>query len=84
MVYNSTLDQFDFVKPWKITGVYLPDSDERAMGYLAGMSPNKWGVFGNGSTVAELLKARAAGGKQEPHRAHPLFGHVVLKVLQEV
>jgi hypothetical protein len=63
--------------------VHLPDSDERAMGYLAGPAPNKWGVFSNGSTVSELL-ARRFKNKQEPYREHPLFGYVSLQVLQEV
>lgn len=66
----------------KQLGIYLQDSDERAMGYLAGAAPNKWGVFSNGTTVADLL--RLSGGKQEAHRAHPLFGYAVLQVLQEV
>lgn len=66
----------------KQLGIYLQDSDERAMGYLAGAAPNRWGVFSNGTTVADLLRLR--GGKQEAHRAHPLFGHAVLQVLQEV
>ncbi|KAJ1382683.1 hypothetical protein B484DRAFT_411384, partial [Ochromonadaceae sp. CCMP2298] len=30
-------------------GVYLPDSDERAMGYLAGPAPNRWGHFSDGT-----------------------------------
>jgi hypothetical protein len=78
------------IEPFKIKtlgrkqqlGVYLADSDERAMGYLAGSAPNKWGVFSNGSTVSELLKLR--GGKQDAHRSHPLFGYIALQLLQEV
>lgn len=66
----------------KQLGVYLPDTDERAMGYLAGPSPNKWGILSDGSHVADLL--RMASGKDDSRRNHPLFGHVVLLVMQEV
>ena len=62
--------------------MYLPDTDERAMGYLAGPSPNKWGILSDGSHVSDLL--RVAGGKKEERRSHPLFGHVVLLIMQEV
>ena len=65
-------------------GVYLADSDERAMGYLAGAAPNKWGVFSNGTTVSESLISLNKGGKQDAHRSHALFGYIVLQVLQEV
>jgi hypothetical protein len=66
----------------KVLGVYLPDSDERAMGYLAGPCPNKWGINADGSTVADML--RASGAKKDERRSHPLFGHVLLLVMQEV
>ena len=65
-------------------GVYLADSDERAMGYLAGAAPNKWVVFSNGTTVSEALISLNKGGKQDAHRSHALFGYIVLQVLQEV
>ena len=64
----------------KQLGVYLPDSDERAMGYLAGPAPNKWGVMADGSLVTDAL---GTTGK-DARRAHPLFGHVALLVMQEV
>lgn len=63
-------------------GVYLPDSDERAMGYLAGSAPNRWGVYGNGETIAQLMAQRT--GKEEERRKHPLFGFVALAIVQEV
>lgn len=63
--------------------VYLPDSDERAMGYLAGPCSNKWGIFADGSTIADFLQS-ANNKKKEERWNHPLFGHVVLLVLQEV
>jgi len=63
--------------------VYLPDSDERAMGYLAGPCPNKWGIFADGSTISGFLQS-VSNNKKEDRWSHPLFGHVVLLVLQEV
>ena len=86
-IASSATSPLDPLEVWtlgrsKQLGIYLQDSDERAMGYLAGAAPNMWGVFSNGSTVAELL--RLSGGKQEAHRAHPLFGYAALQVLQEV
>jgi predicted Zn-dependent peptidase len=66
----------------KQLAVLLSDSDERAMGYLAGSCPNKWGVLSNGSTVSEMLNTLS--GKKEDRRAHPMFSHAVLSVLQEV
>jgi predicted Zn-dependent peptidase len=63
--------------------VHLSDSDERAMGYLAGPCPNRWGVFADGTTVSEKL-SEMNGGKQEERRNNPLFGLVLLSVLQEV
>ena len=52
------------------------------MGYLAGPSPNRWGILSDGTHVADLLKT--ASGKKEDRRSHPLFGHVLLLVMQEV
>jgi hypothetical protein len=63
-------------------GVFLADSDERAMGYLAGIAPNKWGIFANGTTVSDMLRMRS--GKADERRNHPLFGHIACLVLQEV
>jgi hypothetical protein len=33
--------------------VQIQDSEERAMGYLVGAAPNEWGVFSDGSTIAD-------------------------------
>ena len=63
--------------------VYLPDSDERAMGYLAGPCPNRWGIFADGSTITDAL-SKLNGGKIDDRRKHPMFGLVLLSVLQEV
>ena len=63
-------------------GVYLPDSDERAMGYLAGPAPNKWGLLADGTLVADALGDGQKG--KDSRRSHPLFGHCALLVMQEV
>lgn len=62
--------------------VYLQDSDERAMGYCAGPCPNRWGLQADGSSLSDALVA--ASKKPDSRWSHPLFGHVVLLVLQEV
>ena len=64
--------------------VFLPDSDERAMGYCAGPCPNKWGLLPDGSSVSEAIKALAGVKGKDQRRDHPLFGHAVLLVLQDV
>lgn len=67
----------------KVLGVYLPDLEERAMGYLVGPTPNMWGIFSDGASVGEAM-AKAAGKKDDNRRANPLFAHLTLLVLQEV
>ena len=44
-------------------GVYLPDSQERAMGYLAGPAPNSWGRFGAGDTLYDRFVNYNQGGE---------------------
>lgn len=66
-------------------GVYLPDNDERAMGYLAGSCPNPWGVYADNSTVAAAITAISSKKETvDPRRQHPLFGYLLLQVVQEV
>jgi hypothetical protein len=63
--------------------IYLQDSEERAMGYLAGPAPNKYGVYADGTTVADRVTgtgARKDAGKWKD----PLFCHLALQVVQEV
>lgn len=67
-------------------GVFLADTDERAMGYIAGSAPNDWGVYADGRTLGEKLLEKRSGqfNGASAHRAHPMFGHVALQVLTEV
>jgi hypothetical protein len=68
------------------------------MGYLSGPAPNRWGVFANGDTISDRIVrgARPDGDKsnkknknynserRDERRDHPLFGHIVVQILQEV
>jgi predicted Zn-dependent peptidase len=64
--------------------VYFQDSEERAMGYLAGPCANNWGILSNGQSLSSVISARAGNNKEDKRRNHPLFGHAVLQVLQEI
>lgn len=74
-------------------GLYQCDSDERAMGYIAGPAPNSWGILSSGSTVTELLSeteklsSGSNGAKVDEalkHRQHPAFAFAALKLIEEV
>ena len=62
---------------------FLQDSDDRAVGYVAGSSPNRWGLSRDGSSVSDLF-SEGSGKQQQQHRAHSLFAPVVLLMLKEV
>jgi predicted Zn-dependent peptidase len=64
----------------------LPDSDPRAVAYVAGSAPNAWGYLADGSTVAEkvLEKDKRASDYDKQRRAHPLFATVSLLLLSEI
>lgn len=80
-------------------GIYFPDSEERAMGYLAGPAPNQWGRFSDGSTLYD--KVIRIGAKKNEKNAiendqeglwgpasidkwkDPVFAHAALLILQE-
>lgn len=80
----------DLKKKSKDLKIHLIDSDERAMGYLAGPCPNRWGYFADGSTISQKMKDFANQSKIKlqdkdlRRREHPLFGNVALMVFQEV
>lgn len=65
-------------------GVYLPDHDERAMGYVAGPAPNKWGVYEDTQTIYDKMREKFQLTKKDDRRDHPLFGHACLMILQEI
>ena len=54
------------------------------MGYVAGSSPNRWGLSRDGSSVSDLFEEGSGSDKQQRHRAHSLFAPVVLLMLKEV
>ena len=81
-------------------GIYFPDSEERAMGYLAGPAPNQWGRLSDGSTLYDKV-IRMRERKNEKNVAEnsqeglwslasvekwkdPVFAHAALLILQEV
>jgi hypothetical protein len=80
--------------------VHLEDSDDRAVAYVAGTSPNRWGVLPNGKTVRQMYLKEAGSSSDtitngsssssssntlEPaRRQHPLFPAVALALLKEV
>eukprot|EP00752_Nemacystus_decipiens_P009435 g8434.t1 len=61
--------------------VHLPDSDDRAVGYVAGSAPNRWGLMRDGSSVLDLFPKQQQ--QQQAHRSHKLFAPVVLLMLKE-
>eukprot|EP00903_Cladosiphon_okamuranus_P006624 g6470.t1 len=61
--------------------VHLPDSDDRAVGYVAGSVPNRWGLMRDGSSVLDLFPKQQQ--QQQGHRSHKLFAPVVLLMLKE-
>lgn len=76
-------------------GIYLTDSEERAMGYLAGPAPNKWGRFGDDRTLFEKFVGKAAEKSAQGTDGlwsmvnaekwkDPVFAHTALLILQEV
>ncbi|CAN0420806.1 unnamed protein product [Hapterophycus canaliculatus] len=74
------------VKTPRHLDVHLPDSDDRAVGYVAGGAPNRWGLMRDGSSVLDLFPKPSGGGgdKEQDHRTHALFAPVVLLMLKEV
>ena len=73
-------------KPGKHVELELPDSDPRAVAYVAGSAPNAWGYLADGTTVAEkVLEAdKKASEYDKRRRSHPLFAHVALSLLSEI
>ena len=69
--------------PGKHIALELPDSDPRAISYVAGSAPNSWGFLADGTSVAEkvLEKDKRASDYDKQRRAHPLFAHVALMLL---
>jgi len=74
----------------KTINVYLPDSEERAMAYVAGLSPNKWGFLPGGEKItdrmAEVFRAqerRELDAASVERWEHPLFAQTALALLQE-
>jgi hypothetical protein len=66
--------------PGKDLYIEIKDSDPRAVAYVAGRAPNRWGTMADGSKVLSLLDAR---GLLCMH-AHAVARHVRLSLLPAV
>lgn len=73
-------------EPGRYIELELPDSDPRAVAYVAGAAPNAWGYLSDGSTVAErVLEAdRRATAFDKQRRSHPLFAFAALSLISEI
>lgn len=76
----------DLKLPGEYIELELPDSDPRAVSYVAGSAPNMWGFLADGSTVAEkVLEAdKRCSDYDKRRRSHPLFAYVALSLLSEI
>ena len=75
---------------------HVQDSDERAVAYIAGKAPSRWGSFGADSPVTapvmvvcpQVLLPNASSAQIERNteirRAHPLYADVSLRLLTEI
>eukprot|EP00980_Cylindrotheca_fusiformis_P005728 scaffold1194_cov127-Cylindrotheca_fusiformis.AAC.5 len=72
--------------PGKFVELQLPDSDPRAIAYVAGSAPNAWGYLADGTTVSEIIleKDKRASDYDKSRRKHPLFARVALLLLSEI
>lgn len=93
LMEEATLDQGARIgsvpalpKPSKFLELELPDSDPRAVAYVAGSAPNAWGYLADGSTVVERIMQidKRASDYDKKRRKHPLFANVALLLLSEI
>eukprot|EP00522_Entomoneis_paludosa_P007934 CAMPEP_0172447948 /NCGR_PEP_ID=MMETSP1065-20121228/7081_1 /TAXON_ID=265537 /ORGANISM="Amphiprora paludosa, Strain CCMP125" /LENGTH=1224 /DNA_ID=CAMNT_0013199321 /DNA_START=245 /DNA_END=3919 /DNA_ORIENTATION=+ len=73
-------------EPGRYIELELPDSDPRAVAYVAGASPNAWGYLADGTTVTErVLEAdKRASDFDKQRRSHPLFAYAALGLISEI
>jgi len=64
----------------------LPDSDPRAVSYVGGAAPNRWGINADGSDISEqVIRLDGKASKVDvQRRRHPLFAHCALSLLSEI
>lgn len=72
--------------PGKFIKLELPDSDPRAVAYVAGSAPNTWGYLADGSTVSERVfeADKKASDYDKRRRSHPLFAYAALSLVSEI
>ena len=78
------------------TVLMVQDSDERAVAYIAGKAPSRWGRFGVDPPVAapmmvlspQVLPPNASSAQIDRNtqirRSHPLYADVALRLLTEI
>lgn len=64
--------------------MYLPDSDERAIGYISGPSPNLFGIFSDGNTLLTKLQEKYPTQTYKDYHSHGLFAYFTLSIIQEI
>lgn len=76
----------DLQLPGKFLELELIDSDPRAVAYVAGSAPNKWGTLADGSTVAQRVMDadKRQSDYDKRRRSHPLFANVALSLISEI
>jgi hypothetical protein len=66
--------------------MHLEDSDERAVSYVSGQAPNKWGEWADGASLAALLDVhpKKSDAAVQARWKHKGFGAVALTLIQEI
>mmetsp|Transcript_42972 Transcript_42972/g.84423 ORF Transcript_42972/g.84423 Transcript_42972/m.84423 type:complete len:677 (+) Transcript_42972:1418-3448(+) len=62
----------------------LLDSDPRAVAYVSGGAPNRWGVLADGTTVAQRAAQLGGSDYDQSRRNHPLYANVALALISEI
>ncbi|GKY92446.1 hypothetical protein MPSEU_000215100 [Mayamaea pseudoterrestris] len=72
--------------PGRHLDLELPDSDPRAVAYVAGSAPNAWGYLSDGTTVTEKIieTEKRMSDYDKKRRSHPLFAHACLALVGEI
>jgi len=70
--------------PGRPIRVHVPDSDPRAVAYVAGAAPNRLGTLADGRALVEQLLGTSDLSKAPERWRHPLFASVALALVQEV
>jgi len=66
--------------------VSITDSDPRAVAYVSGAAPNRWGFFEDGRNIGDIVLEKSGKNSKfdVQRRTHPLFGNVALSLISEI